>query len=358
MAALFPKLAVEHDGSLNLNVAVALMHLMPVLEQGVFKLHALGKEEREAGALVHQRKEAELLADLSMVALLGFLEHGDISIKIGLLFKSGRIDALEHLILLAAAPVCARNAHYLDILALAGRFKMRTRAEIHKIALLVEADDLALGQILDKLNLIGLGLLLHKGDGLIAGQLKPFKGQVFSHYLFHFLLDLREILGGEGDIGIEIVVEAVFDGGADSELDLGPQPLYGLRQNMRARVAIGPSAALVGEGEELQRMVAVDGQRRVVKLAVQLSGKGRFSKARADALGDGVGVHAVFKLTNGTVGEGDVDHFLFSFSFGLYFLILGGFLFSLARAVFGKNKNRLELDSFKDGIENKTAVPP
>ena len=76
-----------------------------------------------------------------MVALLGFFHLSDVFVEIGLLLKCRAIDALEHLVLFAAAPICARDAHELDVLHLAGGFRMRACAEVNKFALPVKADD-------------------------------------------------------------------------------------------------------------------------------------------------------------------------------------------------------------------------
>ena len=53
VAGALPQGAVEHDGGGDLHIAVALMHLPPVVDEGVLQHHAAGQEEGEAGALVH-----------------------------------------------------------------------------------------------------------------------------------------------------------------------------------------------------------------------------------------------------------------------------------------------------------------
>ena len=70
VAAAVPELLVEYDRGGDLHVPVALVYLAPVLEQGVLEHHAVGQEEGEAGALVSQHEEAELAAQLAVVALL------------------------------------------------------------------------------------------------------------------------------------------------------------------------------------------------------------------------------------------------------------------------------------------------
>ena len=109
---------------------------------------------------------------------------------------------------------------------------MRPGAEVGKVALLVEGDDGILGEVVDEFHLVGLPTLLHKLDGLGAGQLKTFQLELFFADFAHLGFQLGELGLGEGLGGVEIIVKAVFNGGADGKLDLGVQPLHGLGQNV------------------------------------------------------------------------------------------------------------------------------
>ena len=80
-----PQVLVEYHGGGYLHIAVTLVYLAPVVEQGVAQHHALGEEEGEAGALLHEGEQAELLAQLAVVALLGLLDAVDVLLKVGLL---------------------------------------------------------------------------------------------------------------------------------------------------------------------------------------------------------------------------------------------------------------------------------
>ena len=68
---------------------------------------------------------------------------------------------------------------------------MRTGAEVGELALLVEADDGVLGQVVDELDLERLVLLLHELDGFRARQLKALELELFLADLAHFGLDLQ-----------------------------------------------------------------------------------------------------------------------------------------------------------------------
>ena len=305
VAGTVPKLLIQDDRRGDLDIAVALVHLPPVVDQRVLEHHALGQEEREAGALVHDREQAQLLAELAVVALLCLLQHGQVGVEVGLLFKRRAVNALEHLVLFTAAPVCARNAHELRVFELTGRGDVRAGAQVNELALPVEADDGVLREILNELNLVRLALLLHECDGLRAGQLKTLEREVFLRDLFHLLLDGGQIVRRERLGRIEIVIEPVVDGRPDGELDLRMEALDRLRKHVRTGVAVGPAAVRVGKGVELDGVVALNGAERIAVYAVDGAGKRGLGEARADGGGDIQTGHAVLKLALPAVRERD-----------------------------------------------------
>ena len=116
---------------------------------------------------------------------------------------------------------------------------MRAGAQIGELALLVEAYGRIFRQIPDELDLVGLVLLLHELYGLFAGQLEALYGQLLLAYLAHLCLELLEDLGGEGDVGVDIVVEAVVYSRADGQLGLGVQALHRLGEDVAGAVTVG-----------------------------------------------------------------------------------------------------------------------
>ena len=165
----------------------------------------------------------------------------EVGVQLFLLREGDAVDALERFTLAVAAPVGSVAGGQLDAVALdaAGGVEVRTGAEVGELALLVEADDGVLGQVVDELDLERLVLLLHELDGFLARQLKALELELFLADLAHLRLDLLQILRRKGEGSEQIVVEAVLDAGADGELHLGPQALDRLRQHMGAGVPIG-----------------------------------------------------------------------------------------------------------------------
>ena len=62
--------------------------------------------------------------------------------------------------------------------------------------------------------------------------------------LLHPLLDGLEVIGGEGLVDVEVVVEAVLDRRADAQLGLGEQLLHGLGHDVRGGVPQDVQAVL------------------------------------------------------------------------------------------------------------------
>ena len=240
VAGALPQRTVEDHRRGDLHIAVALMHLAPVVDEGVAQHHALRQEEREAGAFVHEREEPELLAELAVVALLGFLDAGKVLVEHVLAREADGIEALEHLAVGIAAPVGARDACDLDAVALdaAGGVEMRPGAKVGELALTVEGNDGVLRQIVDQLDLVGLLRLFHERDSLGTGQLKALELQLFLADLAHFLLDGFKVVGREGMLAVNVVIEALLDRGADGELCARVQAADRLRHDVRAGMMV------------------------------------------------------------------------------------------------------------------------
>ena len=243
--------AVEHDGGRDLHIAVALVHLPPVVDEGVLQHHAAGQEEGEAGALVHNGEQAQLLPQLAVIPLLGLLNALEVGVQLVLLGEGDTVDALEGLAAGVAPPVGGVAGGQLDGVALdpAGGVQMGAGAQIGELALLVEGDVGVLRQIMDQLHLVGLALLLHELEGLFPGQLKALQLQLLLADLAHLSLKLLQDLRSEGEGGVHVVVKALVDGGADGQLYLRVQALHRLGQNVGAGVPVGLAVALVFKGK-------------------------------------------------------------------------------------------------------------
>ncbi|CAM5594121.1 hypothetical protein STENM223S_02733 [Streptomyces tendae] len=177
---------------------------------------ALGVEDGEAGAdLLRDGEQVQLAAELAVVALLGLGEELQVRLQLVLGGPGGAVDALEHRVLLAAAPVGGGVAHQLERRDVAGGGQVGTAAEVLPAQLAglgvqVVVDRQLAGADLDVRAVVaGRGAL--EADQLqlvrLVGQLLA-GGLVGDHAageplpalldLLHLLLDGLEVIGVEG----------------------------------------------------------------------------------------------------------------------------------------------------------------
>ena len=109
---------------------------------------------------------------------------------------------------------------------------MRARAQVREIALAVEGKHLIFRQITDQLRFIRLIFLLHEGNGLVAGQGEAHLAVILLDDMLHLLFDLFKGFRRKGLIHVEVVVEAVFDCGADCQLRIWVQRFDSGSQHM------------------------------------------------------------------------------------------------------------------------------
>ena len=116
---------------------------------------ALGMPEDEpAAGVLLDRVEVELAPELAMVALAPLLRGTAGTRRAPLRRERGAVDALQHRVVLVAAPVGAGDAHQLDRPDLAGRVRVTAAAQIGELADRVERDRLALGDLARDLDLV------------------------------------------------------------------------------------------------------------------------------------------------------------------------------------------------------------
>ena len=95
---------------------------------------ALGMEENQPrpGQFLNA-EQVELLAQLAMVALLGFFELGQVLVQFLLGEERRAVDALQLRVLLVALPIRAGDREQLERLDLLGGRHVRAAAEIDEV---------------------------------------------------------------------------------------------------------------------------------------------------------------------------------------------------------------------------------
>ena len=105
-------------------------------------------------------------------------------------------------------------------------------------------------QVVDEFGLVGLVLGLGPGQSLLPGLLAALQADALLDDLLHLRLDLGQMVRGEGEGSVKVVVPALVDGGADGKLYLRPQALDGLSHDVGAGVPEG--LAVLGVFERVQ----------------------------------------------------------------------------------------------------------
>src|SRR5229473_6122749 len=159
-----------------------------------------------------------------MVALLRFLDAGQIGVEILLREKRRAVDALQLLIFFVAEPVRAGNVEQLEGFDLSGRRQVGTAAEILKLAGLVNRNLLiGLGELLDEMALHEVAFALVLLQTFLARQELARVRQVLLDELLHFLFDLLEVFRSERSRTVKVVEESVLSRGTVAELGLGKE---------------------------------------------------------------------------------------------------------------------------------------
>ena len=125
----------------NLLIVIRFQNTAEKLLKAQTKLSAFRQPDRQT--LTHtlgEHEEFHFLSDLSVVALLGLLEHDKILVEHLLLRERDSVDTCHLLTLGIATPESTCNTCYLDGLDVTGRQQVRTGAEVGEVALSVCSD--------------------------------------------------------------------------------------------------------------------------------------------------------------------------------------------------------------------------
>ena len=218
-----------------------------------------------------------------MVALFCLFHHGLVGGQCVLGLKGGAVDALQAGVGLVTAPVGGgrpsqgkgwdifrggnvRAAAQVEPFHLVGArvhvVIVRQIAGTHLSGLIGIRVHVAL--VLDKLQLEGLILqglfrLCRRRIGVTLEALASLDD------LLHPLFQVLEILRGEGLSGLEIEIEAVFNGRANAQLGAGELGLYGLGHDVGAGVANDGAAIFLTGGYRDKCRFLIRGMRKVIQ---------------------------------------------------------------------------------------------
>ena len=222
--------------------------LIPALDQ--LGLHEVLEDAADGGALGHpedqpgpdqrrDREQAELLAELAMVALPGLLDLREVGVELLLVEEGRAVDALEHLAVGLPLPVGAGDREQLERPDLAGVGDVRAPAEVDELALAVEAEDAELVQLV--VDVLDLERLAQVGDelaGLVDGQAEPLERLGVLEDPGHLGLDGREVILREvAAVDLDVVIEPLGRRRPERQPDAREQPHDGPGHDVRGGMA-------------------------------------------------------------------------------------------------------------------------
>ena len=289
-----------------------MLAALEILDDGADQL-ALGVPDAHARAhFLGEAEQVELRAKLAVVALFGFLDVVQIGLEVGRRGKGRAVDALEHGPLLVAAPVSAGHGQQLHGPHQAGGRHMRTAAQVGERAVPIQGHGVADDVLVHDLQLVALALGGEKGLGVGLGHVGARKRLVGGNALLHLRLNGLQIVRGKRTLVGEIIVEAVFDGRADGDLD-GREKLFdGLGHDVGGRVADdGQPHGRVG-GNQTQLM-GILGQRKseIAGLPVHEAGHGVFQALAGNSTGKDLAASFAGRRLQGLILDCDL-HVAFS----------------------------------------------
>ena len=304
-----PQLAIDQLRRLHFLVTAGIQLAPYVTLKRAPERPALGVPEHHARGFFLLVEEAHLAAETAMVALLRLLDAMQVGLQVLVREEDRTVDALELGVVPVAAPVGARHLRELERLAeLARRGQVRPQAHVEPVALLVDRDLLVLRQLVGPLGLELLAVLAEVVLDLRAIPHRALDRQVAVDDLGHALLDLREVLGREGLVADEVVVEAVLRRGAERDLRAGEEFLHRLRQHVRRIVAQQFQRIGVARRHDADLCVAVDHMGEVDHLAVDAECEGRLGEAGTDRRGDLGAADGLVEGPDRTVRQRNIDH--------------------------------------------------
>ncbi len=150
-------------------------------------------------------EQVQCLADLAMVALLGFFQLMQVGLEILVAEPRRAVDAREHRVVGIAAPIRAGHLHQLERAQLARVRHVRAAAQVGEFALRIERKLFVRGNALDDLGLVFLADAAEEIHRLVARFHAARHGQLFLDDLFHLRLDLHQIVWRERALVGEVV---------------------------------------------------------------------------------------------------------------------------------------------------------
>jgi len=246
-------------------------------------------------------EEIELLPEDPVVPLLRLLEPVQVFLQVLLAKEGGAVDALQHLALFVSPPVGAGTGQQAEVTETAGPRDVGAPAEIDEGTIGVDGDGFVLTQFADAFEL--QRVVGEAPIGRVPIHLLPHEGVIGRHHRVHGLLDPLEILRRERAGHLEVVVEALVDGGSEADARLGKERADRGGQHMGRGVAQHRERLGIALGQEGDRGIGRKRPAEILDYSVDPDGEGGPGQSRPDRGREIVSGGVVRHLADAAIGE-------------------------------------------------------
>ena len=171
--------------------------------------------ERRARRDWEELEEIQLAAQPPVVATLRLLQAVQVLVQLGPRLEGGAVDALEHLPSVVASPVGAGRGQELEVLEAPRARDVRPLAQVEERAVLIDRDHLGVVELLQALELERI--VGEETARLLLADAATPERHVRRGNLRHLGLERRQVVGREGRLDVEVVVEALLDGRPEAD---------------------------------------------------------------------------------------------------------------------------------------------
>ncbi len=188
---------------------------------------------------IGEHEQVHFFSDLTMVAFLGFFQQNEVFVQHFLLRESYTVDTRHHLAVFLSAPVSTSHRHQFDGLDRCSGSQVRTTAQVGECTLRI-GGDMSVFQFGNQFALIGFSTVAELLQRIRFRNVFSYYGLFLGCQFRHFRFDSRQVRLFDCCFArIYIIVESVFDGRTDTELDARIELLQSFGQQVGAGVPEG-----------------------------------------------------------------------------------------------------------------------
>ena len=231
-------------------------------------------------------EQVQALADLAVVAFLGFFDALDVSRQLLLISPGSTVDPLQLLVLRIAAPVGAGQLGQLERLEETRVRHVRATAHVDVFFVVVQAHGLLVRHVFHQAQLVVFATSGEHVDHFGARCDLLDHVIIFFDQRVHALLDRGQVIRSKRTLVSDVVIEALVNDRADHHLSCRIQLLDRMANQMCARVANDLQPLLILGRDDLQAGIGGDQIAGINQLAVDLAGHSGLGQASTNGCGD------------------------------------------------------------------------